>query len=571
MRWLLRVLLAGLLFVWLAEPAVAESRVALVIGNGAYRNTPALTNPVNDATAVAAALRRIGFSVTLATDLDKRGLEAQLRDFTRALRSADVGLFYFAGHGLQAEGHNYLVPIDAQLADETDLEFEVTDLDQVLRLMERSAAVNLLFLDACRDNPLAHTLQAALKTRSIAVGRGLTIADAAAGTLIVYATAPDSVAEDGIGPHSPFTAALLQHMETPGLEIRQILSRVRDTVMKATHDTQIPWDSSSLRGDFFFIPAAIASQPAVAGASAADKEALFWQSIEASTNAKDFEAYLEQFPNGIFAPLARNRIEALATRSAAGEASAGPKPDAASTAQMQTAALPPANAATAEEAERTLDLSRQQRQEIQRALVLLGFDTIGVDGVFGAKTRQVITAWQRSRGFTATGFLTAEDHAALMAQAAPQVAAWQKAEADRQEAAAREAEKQRNEERKRQEEARLAEEQRIRAEQLAAVQAKAKYPSIFEAAQAGDIPALKAFLADGVNVNTQDNTGRTPLDLAALSDNASAVSLLLGAGADGHAFDIAGWSALDFATANRRTNAAQILRANGVPCHVLCP
>ena len=179
MRWVVRALTLCGFALWLAQSAAAEERVALVIGNSAYRNTAALANPVNDATAMAAALRRLDFAVTLVTDADKRATDDALRNFVRALRGADVGLFYYAGHGLQVDGTNYLIPVDAKLADEADLAFEASDVDQILRLMEKSSAINLLFLDACRNNPMAQTLATAMRTRSVAVGRGLALTEGA--------------------------------------------------------------------------------------------------------------------------------------------------------------------------------------------------------------------------------------------------------------------------------------------------------------------------------------------------------------------------------------------------------
>ena len=235
-----------------AAPAatIAGARVAAVIGNGAYQNANALPNPVNDARAVARRLRDIGFTVTEGFDLDRLGLERVVRDFLRQAASARIALLYYAGHGMQVDGKNYLVPTDAKLIAPSDLTFETLELDKIMAGLDDETRANILILDACRDNPLARSF--AGKSRSSAVGAGLAAyATVGSGTLIAYATAPGRVALDGEGPNSPFTTALVKHIGTPGLEVRQMLTRVRAEVASATRNQQIPWDNSSLLGDVF--------------------------------------------------------------------------------------------------------------------------------------------------------------------------------------------------------------------------------------------------------------------------------------------------------------------------------
>ena len=312
MRRVLRsiVLVIAALLAVAPVPAQAEKRVALVIGNSAYRNTPALPNPRNDAATVADTLTKLGFAVQSGYDLDRAGTEQALRAFAESLGDADVALFYYAGHGLQVDDTNYLVPVDARLASETDLAFEAIDLKLVLSLMERQPRTNLVFLDACRDNPLAQNLARSMgAARSTAGTRGLAIAESGIGTLLVYATQPGNVALDGNGTHSPFTQGLLDYIATPDIEVRQMLTRVRAEVVQATGGKQVPWDHSSLTGDFFFAP-----RSAAAGqlqAAPADRELAFWESIKDSRDPADFQAYLEQYPGGTFAALARNRLAAL--------------------------------------------------------------------------------------------------------------------------------------------------------------------------------------------------------------------------------------------------------------------
>jgi tetratricopeptide (TPR) repeat protein len=230
-----------------------EVRVALVIGNGNYLQAPQLVNPPNDAADIATALRRLGFDVVEGRDLDRHGLEDKIREFGRKLDGATMALFYYAGHGLQVAGRNYLVPTDAKLERPGDLSFETIDVGQVLAQMDTEKRVNLIILDACRDNPLARSLARSLGTRSIAVGQGLATVQSAVGTMIVYATQPDNVALDGQGRNSPFTGALLKHLATPGLEIRTMMTRVRADVVAATNERQVPWDSSSLIGEVVLV------------------------------------------------------------------------------------------------------------------------------------------------------------------------------------------------------------------------------------------------------------------------------------------------------------------------------
>ncbi len=245
------VLLAILLGLIWPQPAAAR-RVALVVGNSAYVHAPVLANPRNDAADVASALRRLGFTVIEGLDLDKAALDRKLRDFAGALQGSTAGVFFYAGHGLQVAGHNYLVPVDAQLGTAAALEFEMVRADLVQRVMEREASTNILFLDACRDNPLARNLARAMGTRSADIGRGLAAAESGVGTLISFSTQPGNVALDGSGRNSPFAGALVRHMSASTDDLGAILIGVRNDVMKETAGKQVPWEHSALTGRFFF-------------------------------------------------------------------------------------------------------------------------------------------------------------------------------------------------------------------------------------------------------------------------------------------------------------------------------
>lgn len=236
--------------------AHASDRVALVIGNGAYQHATRLKNPVNDAADFARALREIGFEVIEGRDLDRRGIEERIRTFSDKLDSAKIALFFYAGHGLQVDGRNYLVPVDARLRRPGDLALDTVDVQVVLQQMEAGQRANLVFLDACRDNPLARNLASAFGAgRSAAVGRGLSSMQSPVGTLIAFATQPDAIASDGSGRNSPFTAALVKHIRTPGTDIAILMRRVRNDVLAATGQKQVPWDHSSLTDSVVLVAA----------------------------------------------------------------------------------------------------------------------------------------------------------------------------------------------------------------------------------------------------------------------------------------------------------------------------
>jgi uncharacterized caspase-like protein len=240
--------------------ATHPARVALVIGNSDYHHTPRLENPRNDAADVGAALKSIGFRVIEGIDLDKAAFDAALREFAAALKGANVGLFFYAGHGMQVAGRNYLVPVDAWLTSVTALDAEMVRLDSVQQAMVREVQTSLLFLDACRDNPLTRSLAGAASE----IGRGLAEVASGAGTLISFSTQPGNVALDGAGRNSPFSAALAARLLTSHEDLNAVLISVRNDVMRVTDGRQVPWEHSALTRRLYLNPAADRS------ASAAD-------------------------------------------------------------------------------------------------------------------------------------------------------------------------------------------------------------------------------------------------------------------------------------------------------------
>lgn len=300
----MRHLILCLALFLLPVPAALAQRVALVVGVSAYRNVPPLTNTANDAQDLAATLQRLGFRTDLVQDPDRGQLEQAVRRLGQAARGAEAALFFFAGHALEAGGRNWLLPATADIASERDLRFEALDMDIVSEQLDGVARLTLLMLDACRDNPFR--LRLASGSRSATVTAGLGRVQAAVGTLVAFSTAPGTVAADGTGRNSPFTAALLRRIGTPGLELRQMLAEVRRDVREATGGRQVPWEHSALEGAFYF-----AGGP-TAGTGAASTELLFWESVRNSTDRDDLAAYLARFPQGAFVELARNRLRALA-------------------------------------------------------------------------------------------------------------------------------------------------------------------------------------------------------------------------------------------------------------------
>ena len=322
-----RALLAVLALMLSAFPAVAEKRVALVVGNAAYKEAP-LRNPANDARAMGEALRRAGFDVILRQNLTKPQLERAIAEFGDKLAGGGdtVGLFFYAGHGMQLRGRNYLIPVDATIANEQRVRIETVDVDLVLEQMQAAnVRVSVAILDACRNNPF--------ERRFRSTGGGLAQMDAPEGTLIAYATAPGTVAADGEGANGLYTAELLRALARPGLKIEEVFKQTRAGVVRASGNAQVPWESSSLTGDFYFnapLPgAAVAaapppSAPAVAAPTRGELES--WEAVKGG-RLKELEEFIDEFPDGQFAPLARVRImELVGTAPGASRAAASVPP-----------------------------------------------------------------------------------------------------------------------------------------------------------------------------------------------------------------------------------------------------
>jgi uncharacterized caspase-like protein len=294
----------------LVSPAAAEKRVALVVGNSSYKDVSPLPNPVNDANDIASALKASGFDVVLGIDVDKRDFDSRIRSFTQLLETADVAVFFYAGHGLQVSGRNYLIPVDAKLQTERELDFDAVNLDFILKQMElgRGDKTNIVFLDACRDNPFSKNLARSMGTRSGSIGKGLAQVDTGVGTFIAYSTQPGNVAVDGTGRNSPFTAALAKYMRASDHNLTSVMIDVRKDVLAATGGKQVPWDHSALTGEFYFKQEAAAGNRSAAAPSEDPEVQQRLRSLEDQVKKK---SDAEQTGNIVALAQARERLRQI--------------------------------------------------------------------------------------------------------------------------------------------------------------------------------------------------------------------------------------------------------------------
>lgn len=295
-----------------------ERRVALIIGNDGYKSLPRLNNAANDARAMDHTLTGLGFETITRIDVDRREMNRALNEFAGRLSGGGIGLFFYAGHGIQSSDRNFLVPVDALLESEQDLEAEAMDAGRVMRTMEESRGrVNIVIFDACRDNPLPK------KGRSAA--RGLAVVAAPGGSFIAYAAGPGQAAQDGdAGGNGVYTGALVEALKIPNLKIEDVFKRVAESVRGKTGGKQVPWIQASMQGDFFFntavsgaVPGEAASEqppparaaPApAAGVDPTTIELRFWESSEKANSQAAYEAYVKRYPNGSFIDLAKAKL-----------------------------------------------------------------------------------------------------------------------------------------------------------------------------------------------------------------------------------------------------------------------
>ena len=315
------VLVLALVASLIAQPAFAETRVALVVGNGGYAGQAHLPNPVNDAEDISAVLDGLGFKVVTGLDLDKDAFDSKLHEFARIASGADVALFFYSGHGMQINGVNYLVPINAPVTRE-DLDFQTVTLDFVQKILER-AKTKIVMLDACRNNPFAAQLGQSMGTRAIQESGGLAVTTAPdLGHFVAFATQPGHVASDGTGRNSPFTAALKAHIGTPGLSISDLMIVVRNEVVQATNSSQIPWDHSALSERFYFKEGP-ATEVSDAGKNTSDA-AEVWSWVRDTSNPAALQQFIAHYGDSPFAAQAKARLVELEKTQARGAAASVP-------------------------------------------------------------------------------------------------------------------------------------------------------------------------------------------------------------------------------------------------------
>ena len=425
--------------------AATPKKVALVMGNSAYQHAVELPNPKNDAKLMAETFRTAGFTVIEGEDLDKNSMASLVDQFTEAAFDADIAVIYYAGHGLQVEGQNYIVPIDGQLETAAQLKTRTIQVDKLLSALPSDPAVSIVILDACRDNPLARSLAKALPASRSAATGGLAPVQTngqtanSGGLLIAYSTDPGAVALDGKGVNSPYTTALARHLATPGLEIQSALTRVRADVSEATGGAQHPWHNASLSREVFIggdaTDRGIAiqttdKQPSTDVSSATPTndvnwtvEQKLWEEASKRNTKAHYELYLQQYPNGNFATLAKLNLDQLQAEATTEVASVAPAGEAtASASQVRTAVAMPDDVKTSvgtPETEAALNLDKEGRIDLQLRLGALGHVTGGADGALGAKSRIAISAWQKQNGLIETSYLTQQQHLFLVVQTDP--------------------------------------------------------------------------------------------------------------------------------------------------------
>jgi hypothetical protein len=393
MRILLGLLLGAIVWLGTGPGAMANSRVALVIGNSAYQNAARLPNPANDAAAVAALFRSAGFEVVdLQLDLGGAELRRALRNFGSAAQNADVALVYFAGHGIEVDGSNYLIPIDAHLERDLDVEDEALSLERVLKIIEPARHLRLVILDACRDNPFARNIRRTAASRTI--GRGLArVEPNTLNTLIAFAAKAGSTASDGSAGNSPFTAALLKHLIAPGIDLRIAFGRIRDEVLTSTASRQEPFVYGSLGGSFVSLVSEIKKAdvpPQVPAASPSTDVRADYELAERVGTIEAWDYFLAVHASGYYANLARAQRAKLA---APVPATPAPAERPVTVATAPSAPAMPA-APTVAPVPAPPELARQLQSELKR----VGCDPGSPSGRWDDQSRRALEGFNRRAG-----------------------------------------------------------------------------------------------------------------------------------------------------------------------------
>lgn len=471
-----------------ATLASTGKQIALVIGNSNYSHITRLPNTINDAQLIAKTLRKAGFDVVEGLDLDKVKMSATIDQFTEKAYNAELAVVYFAGHGMQVDGKNYLMPVDAVLNSPAHLQTRAFDVDKIVASLPIDPGVGVVILDACRDNPLARSYASRLPaSRSVTVSSGFAAVQTRAngrgtgGILIAYATDPGSVALDGNGINSPYTAALAKHIAKPGVSLQSALTRVRGEVTKSTKGAQRPWHNASLGREIYLggetrvatltkvpsgsltdnqpattlvlVPAPTRAitiektvEPKVQQTTSATTddnewaaEKRFWDEVSKRNSVAHYQAYMKQYPSGQFNTIAQINIDNLREQKFQNDLKKK-----SSEQNTQVAAVADNSASTignspvravnvlpkslrsilgTTDTEALISLNRNQRTDLQLRLTALGHDTKGADGKIGPNSRRAIADWQEHRSIPATTYLTREQWNHLQQESDPLMAA----------------------------------------------------------------------------------------------------------------------------------------------------
>lgn len=363
-RAIVRAVLAAAAATLMTAGSVEASRVALVIGNSDYKNVAPLDNPGNDANDMGAALQRLGFEIVNVRNGTFDGMRRGLLEFARKARGSEIAIVFFAGHGMEVGGENYLIPVDAELKADVDVDHEAIALKTITPLVENAARLGLVILDACRNNPFSAKMQRTVRTR--AVSRGLAAVEPTGNVLIAFAAKEGTTAADGQGRNSPFTASLLKHLETPGLEVSFLFRNVRDDVLQATRRAQWPFVYGTLSREAIYLKAALPVAPLEVKGPAPDE--VVWNVVKDSRDPSQLSRFVAEFSKSPYRAEAEKRLAALKAEQNAASAAA-------------------ASAAAAERAE----LARSLQFELKR----VGCYDEPVSGEFGPAAREALNRFAK--------------------------------------------------------------------------------------------------------------------------------------------------------------------------------
>ena len=575
-----------------AHPTRASDRVALVIGNADYAHVPRLANPLNDAGDMGAALARLGFAVTILENTGYQDMRRGLQEFMRAASGAAMAVVFYAGHGIEVDKRNFLVPVDARFRTDGDIKYEAVPLDLVVDTLEGVTGLRMVILDACRDNPfLADMLVRSTRT----IGRGLARVEPSGEMLVVaYAAMGGTVALDGKGRNSPYTAALLAHLEEPGLELGLMFRKVSEAVRKTTGNDQQPvtYDNLPSAGIYLAgLPPPPKPDPAPGPApgpgdnGGTGPAAQAYEAAERLGTPEAFEAFAKHYEDSVYAALARGQIARLTDP----EANGGTGPAAQAYEAAKQLGTPEAFEAFAkhyedsfyaalargqiarltdpEAVETALGLETDNYALVQLALDAAAFRLGRIDGKFGPKSRGALKRWQASKGYPATGFLTGKQLADLR-EKGRDIEARDKARAEAEGAARGRILLDRHGTEAMHAAARKGHVDAMRWLQAQGADVNArhkKYGStpMHRAAYNGHVDAMRWLQAQGADVNARDKYGSTPMHEAARNGHVDAMRWLQAQGADVNARNDYGNTPMHYAAYNGQVDAMRWLQAQG--------